>query len=128
MTESQTEVWSVVRESNRARIAGATHELAALLDAEAIFVEPSTSRRSEGREAVVRAADDERHHTRIESFEELEHTVDVFGDFAMVTYRYEMRARPAAEEQEREESGQDVVALRRTGGKWRVLWKTSVGE
>lgn len=128
MTDEQQEVWTVVRESNRARIAGAIHELEALLDPQSIAVSPGFSRRAEGRDAVVRALEEERHHVRVDSFEELEHMVDVFGDFAMVTYRYEMRARPIAGDEEVDDSGQDVVALRRSGGKWKVLWRASIGD
>lgn len=128
MSEEEQEAWGVVRESNQARITGATRELSALLDPDAMVVEAGFASPIQGREAVVRAVEDERQHARVGSFEELEHCVAVFGDLAMVTYRYEMRSRPAAEEEELEESGQEVVALRRGGGRWKVLWRTRLGE
>lgn len=128
MSEQEQEAWSAVRESNRARLTGATRELTALLDPEAVVIQPGFSSPIEGREAVVRAVEDERQHLRVESFEELEHSVSIFGDLAMVTYRYEMRWKPVAEEEELEESGQEVVALRRGGDRWKVLWKTRLGD
>ena len=128
MSDEQQEVWKVIRESNRARIAAATHELSALLDPEVVELQAGLSGRVVGREAVMRSVEDQNHHTRIEAFDELEHSIDVFGDLALVTYRYELRMRPVAEEDEREESGQEVIALRRAGGAWRVLWRTRLGD
>lgn len=128
MSEQEQEAWSAVRESNRARVTGATRELSALLDPEAVVAPPGFSSPIRGREAVVRAVEDERQHARVESYEELEHSVTIFGDLAMVTYRYEMRFRPVKDEEEREESGQEVVALRRSGGRWKVLWRTRLGD
>ena len=51
MTDEQTEVWELVRESNRAWMAGATHELTGLFDERAVMVLPGLQGRVEGREA-----------------------------------------------------------------------------
>lgn len=127
MTDAQREVWEVVREANKARAAVATRELAALHEQDAVVVR-TLDERLEGRDAIVRAVEEESHQTRIEAFEELEHSIDVFGDFALVVYRFEMRTRAAGDDEEQQQSGQEVVALRNSGGRWKLLWKTQVRE
>jgi ketosteroid isomerase-like protein len=128
MTDAQREVWEIVREANKARVAAATRELTALHEPDAVLVRSSLEERLEGRDAIVRAVEEESHQERIEAFEELEHSIDVFGDFALVAYRYEMRTRPAGADEEEEGSGLEVVALRRSAGRWKVLWRTQVAE
>src|SRR5437868_1544629 len=124
MTDEQTEVWELVRESNRAWMAGATHELTGLFDERAVMVLPGLQGRVEGREAIVKSYEDYNHHARTHAFEEQEHFVDVFGDTAVTTYRFFVRYTMQGEAEEREETGQEVLALQRTGGRWRNVWRT----
>src|SRR5690348_16311572 len=126
MTDAQREVWEVVRDANKARAAVATRELAALYEPDSVEVR-SLDERLEGRDAIVRAVEEESYQMRIEAIEELEHGIDVFGDFALVVYRYEMRTRAPGDDQEQEQSGQEVVALRRSAWRWKLLWRTQVG-
>ena len=125
MTEEEMQVWMQVRETNRAWTAGANHELANLFEPEAVLVKPGEAR-VQGRDAIVRSYEEFVHQARTQSFEELEHSVDVFGDFAMVAYRFSIRYSMADEQHD--ETGNEVLALRRRDGVWRVLWRTQVGD
>ena len=126
MTEEEMQVWLLVRESNRAWTAGATHELTRLFAPDAVLVKPDFGR-VEGAEAIVRSYEEFVHHARTSSFEELEHAVSILGDLAMVTYRFQIRYTPLTETEERDESGQEVLALRRSGASWQVIWRTQTG-
>ena len=128
MTDEQSEIWEMVRRSNRAWMAGAVHEVANLFADDAVVVAPGLLTRAEGRDAIVRSFEDYVHHARTHGFEELEHSVDVFGDIATVTYRFSIRYSLDSEEGEREETGQEVLVFRRTPQGWKVIWRTQVGD
>jgi len=124
MTDEQQEIWELIRRSNRAWVAGAVHEVANLFADDAVVVAPGLQGRAEGRDAIARSYEDYVHHARTQAFEELEHSVDVFGDTAVVTYRFSIRYSLTTEEGEREEMGQEVLVLRRIPSGWKVFWRT----
>jgi len=128
MTDEQREVWELVRRSNRAWVAGAAHEVGELFDEKAVVVAPGLQGRVEGREAVVRSYEEYVHHAHTHSFEELEHSIDVFGDLAVVAYRFAVRYALNGEGGERDEMGQEVLVMRRGVGGWKVLWRTQTPE
>ena len=126
MTDEQREIWELVRRSNRAWVSGAAHEVAALFDVAAVVIAPGLQGRVEGRDAIVRSYEDYVHHARTLSFEELEHSVDVFGDLAVVTYKFAIRYSVSGEAEEHDETGQEVLVLRRGPSGWKALWRTQV--
>src|SRR6267378_577384 len=91
MTDEQCEIWELVRRSNRAWVSGAAHEVAALFDEAAVMIAPGLQGRVEGRDAIVRSYEDYIHHARTHSFEEEEHSIDVFCVLAVVTYLFAIR-------------------------------------
>jgi len=128
MTDEQREIWELVRRSNKAWTGGAEHEVANLFDENAVGVAPGLEGRIEGREAIVRSYEQYVHHARTHSFEELEHSIDVFGDVAAVAYRFAVRYTLNGEDADREETGQEVLVLRRTPSGWKALWRTQTTE
>ena len=128
MTDEQREVWELVRRSNRAWVAGAAHEVGELFDEKAVVVAPGLQGRVEGREAVVRSYEEYVHHAHTHSFEELEHSIDVFGDVAAVTYRFAVRYTLEGEDAEHDETGQEVLMLRRAPSGWKALWRTQTTD
>ncbi len=128
MTDEQREIWDLIRKSNRAWVLGAPHEVADLFDEHAVLIGPGMQARVEGRDAIVKSYDDYVHHARTHAFEELEHCIDVFGDTAVATYRFEVRYTPNNEDQEREESGQEILVLRRSPAGWKALWRTQIPD
>jgi len=126
MTDEQVEIWNLIRESNRAWVSGAAHEVGSLYDEHAVMVPPDFAKRLEGRDAIVKSYEDFIHHARTNFFEEQEHSIEVFGDLALVTYRFLVRYTLVSEEAEREETGQEVLALRRGPAGWKVLWRTQM--
>lgn len=123
MNESQTELWNLVRESNRAWISGSTKELAGLFDERAVVIAPALQGRVEGRDAIVASYASYNLHARTHSFEEMEHQIDLFGDTAVVTYRFHVRYELLSDSIVQEETAQEVLVLRKTD-RWRVLWRT----
>ncbi|HZR08441.1 MAG TPA: nuclear transport factor 2 family protein [Myxococcales bacterium] len=128
MTEEEREIWELIRRSNRAWIAGAAHEVSGLFDDDAVVVAPGLEAKVQGREAIVRSYEDYVHHARTHAFEELEHQIDVFGDIAVAAYRFTVRYTLNGEDAEREETGQEMLVLRRGPGGWKVIWRTQTLE
>lgn len=128
MTEEQREIWELIRGSNRAWMAGAAHEVSSMFDDDAVVVAPGLQARVQGREAIVRSYEDYVHHAHTHSIEELEHEIDVFGDIAVATYRFTVRYTLNSEDAEREETGQEMLVLRRAAGGWKVIWRTQTLE
>jgi uncharacterized protein (TIGR02246 family) len=128
MTDEQGEVWELIRQGNRAWVSGAPHQVAALFDEAAVVVAPGLQGRAEGRDAIVKSYEDFVHHARTHSFEELEHCVDILGDTAVVTYRFGIRYTVNGEDAERDETGQEVLVLRRGAGGWKVIWRTQLAD
>jgi uncharacterized protein (TIGR02246 family) len=128
MTDEQREIWELIRRSNRAWVAGAANEVAALFDEAAVVVAPGLQGRIAGRDQIVRSYEEYVHHARTHSFEELEHSIDVFGDLAVVAYRFDVRYTLNDEDGERDETGQELLVLRRGAAGWKVIWRTQTLE
>ena len=128
MTDEEHEIWELVRRNNRAWIAGAVHEVADLFDENAVVVASGLQGRAEGRDAIVRSYQDYVHHARTHAFEELEHSVDAFGDTAVVTYRFSIRYSVNSEDGERDETGQEVLVLRRGTSGWKAIWRSQIAD
>jgi uncharacterized protein (TIGR02246 family) len=123
MNDQQAEVWDLVRESNRAWMSGSTHELMDLFEQDAVIVAPALQGRVEGRDAIVASFASYHLHAKTHSFEEMEHEVDVFGETAVVTYRFQVRYELVADGVQHDETAQEVLVLRKTD-RWRVLFRT----
>jgi hypothetical protein len=63
-------------------------------------------------------------HVKTHFFEEKNATVDVFGDTAVVNYRFSVRFEVDAAVTD--EDGQEILVFVREGGKWKVVWRTQV--
>src|SRR6267142_6614504 len=118
MTDEQREIWELVRRSNKAWTSGAAHEVAELYDEHAVVIAPGLQGRVEGRDAIVRSYEDYIHHARTHSFEEEEHSIDVFGDLAVVTYRFAIRYTVNSEDGEHDDRSEE----RRVGKECRSRW------
>jgi uncharacterized protein (TIGR02246 family) len=128
MTEEQREIWELIRRSNRAWLSGAAHEVSSLFEEDAVVVAPGLQGRIQGRDEIARSYEDYVHHARTHSFEELEHQIDIFGDTAVAAYRFTVRYTLNGEDAEREETGQEVLVLRRGVGGWKAIWRTQTLE
>jgi uncharacterized protein (TIGR02246 family) len=99
-------------------------ELATLFDDNIVMVLPGLSARIEGRAAVVESYMEFMEHAAVAEYFEDEPTIDVWGDTAIASYRWEMTwvsggtAASAA--------GYDVFtfARRAEDQAWRAVWRT----
>jgi uncharacterized protein (TIGR02246 family) len=97
--------------------AGRTRELHDFFADDVVLIAPGARARIEGRAAVVETYREFAEHTT-QDYRELDLSVDVFGDTAIATFRYEMN----------NEGGSDVLVLSRRAGMWKVVWRTIVPD
>ncbi len=123
MSEAVTqEVRAVLTALTAAWRTGRTKDIAALLHPSVVFVRPGFSGRAEGRAACVGTYEEFLSAALVLRYEEAEPTVDVFGDCAVASFRWEMAWEMGG--QRAEEAGHDLYVLTRTEGRWLIAWRT----
>jgi uncharacterized protein (TIGR02246 family) len=103
---------------------GRTQDIAALLHPAVVFVLPDFKGRVEGPKACVATFEEFLSAALVLRYEEEAPTVDVFGDTAVATFRWEMAWEMGG--QRSEDKGHDVYVLLRTEGRWLIAWRTLV--
>jgi ketosteroid isomerase-like protein len=105
-------------------------KLASHFDPDMTIVSPGFERRVQGRAACVDSYREFMDRATIERYEEAVPVVDVWGDTAVATYRWEMAW--TAEGTADDEAGHDIVVLRRSSRDgveaWRVVWRAVTSE
>jgi predicted ester cyclase/predicted enzyme related to lactoylglutathione lyase len=114
--QAESEVWEAVRELNRTWTGGNVEDLARHLHPEVVAVTPADPDPLHGREAVMAAWRRFSDATTIRGWRELDPRVRVFGDAAVVSYRYELDGRIG--ERDVTLSGRDLFFMVREGGRW----------
>lgn len=119
---TEAELWDAVVASNRAWFEGRPRDVAPLFHADAVLVFLAADHRIEGRDAIVDSYVEYTQRAKTHAFEEQEHTVDVFGDTAIVNYGFSVRYEVAGEV--KDDEGQEVLVFVRREGAWGVVWRT----
>jgi uncharacterized protein (TIGR02246 family) len=117
------ELWGRVRAANAAWRRGEPRAVADLF-AEDVVMVAHDLRRIEGRAAMVQSFVDYVAKVRTDHFKETGHTVDVWGDVAVVTYSFEVRY--YMDEAAFVDEGQEVLVFARRNGRFEAVWRTQV--
>jgi ketosteroid isomerase-like protein len=112
---------AAMREINRAWLEGRVQELAPLVHPEIVMVFPGFSGREQGRERFLAGFDDFGHNVTIHEFREFDHQIDVAGETAVVTFRYEMVYERSGERYH--STGRDLWVLEKQGPGWLAVWR-----
>lgn len=103
---------------------GRTQDIHALLHPSVVFVRPGFSGRAEGPAACIATYDEFLAAALVLRYEESEPTVDVVGDTAVASFRWEMAWEMGG--QRSEDAGHDLYVLVRAEGRWLIAWRTLV--
>jgi len=120
----EDDLWQAIKDANDAWTRGDPRDVAPLFHAHAVMVAPAMKARLHGRDAMVESYLDYCRQAKTHAFEELDHAIDVFGDTAVVTYRF--RVRYELDETVHDEVGQEVLVLIHEDDRWQVVWRTQV--
>ncbi len=116
------DVWHVVRELNRAWVEGRPEDLEEWFHEDMVIVAPDLRTRLDGREACVQSYVEFLDRGSVRGFEEIEPRVDVYGDTAVVTYRFDVTYEMGGETIR--DRGGDVFVFQATPGGWKAVWRT----
>lgn len=116
MNEVEAEVWRKVRALNRTWTAGDVDALHDHFHPDMIAITPTDRERLVGREACVAAWRRFAESAAVLSWRETDPLVRVYGDAAVVAYRYELTCK--MDDREMEMAGRDMFFLVREDGRW----------
>jgi uncharacterized protein (TIGR02246 family) len=118
---SPQRLWDAVVASNRAWREGRPREVGGLFHEDAVAL-VGPGRRLVGRNAIVQSYVDYCASVKTHVFAEQTHSVEVFGDTAVVQYRFSVRYELGG--QVHDEVGQEILVFVPRAGEWRAVWRT----
>jgi ketosteroid isomerase-like protein len=119
---SPEDVAIVMRRINEAWLSGRTHDLAPLVHADIVMQFPGFAGRIQGREEFIAGFEDFRNDAVVHEFLDRDRQVDVAGNTAVVTFRYEMLYERSGKRHRA--TGRDLWVFQRQGDAWIAVWRT----
>src|SRR5438093_31391 len=110
-----------MRRINRAWLDGQVDDLAPMVHPEIVMVLPGFSGRIQGREEFLAGFRDFCRNSQIQEFHEHDDQVDVAGDTAVITFRYEMLYKRSGKRYR--STGRDLWIFRNQAGAWIAVWR-----
>jgi hypothetical protein len=121
--ESETaEVAATMRRVNDAWLHGQLDDLEPLVHPKVTMALPGWGGRMHGRDAFIDGFRDFCQNATVEGFHEHDHEIDLIGDTAVVTFRYEMIYRRLGDR--RRATGRDLWVFAKQSGMWVAIWRT----
>lgn len=118
----QEAVGATMRQINRIWMDGDVESLAPMVHPEIIMAFPNFTGRTQGREEFLAGFRDFCQNARIHEFRDHDHQIDVAGDTAVVTFRYEMVYERSCERYR--STGRDLWVFQNQGTAWIAVWRT----
>jgi ketosteroid isomerase-like protein len=115
------EVQEAVRQINALWLAGRVARLADHVIENVVIVAPDFDARVQGARALVDSFQTFVRNAKVHSFRESELTVDVFGESAMATYRFDMSYDFGGVTYD--ETGREFWMFVRVDKRWRLAWR-----
>ena len=113
---------TAMRQINHVWLHGQVQDLAPLVHSEIVMVFPDFTGRTQGRGDFLAGFGDFRHSATIQEFREHDHQVDVAGDTAVVTFRYDMIYQRSGERYR--STGRDLWVFQKQDSAWIAVWRT----
>ena len=118
------EIQQTVEDIKEASRKGDIETLKSLCHKDVVIVPPGFVQRAEGRDTYLKSVEDFCNTGTILEYKMLSMKIDVFGDVAIVYYRYNTKWEMEGETFS--EKGNDVMVLGRYEGKWLLIWRTLI--
>lgn len=113
---------TAMRQINRVWLDRQVQNLASMVHSEIVMVFPDFAGRIRGREDFLAGFRDFIQNSTIQEFREHDHQVDVAGDTAVVTFRYDMVYERSGERYH--STGRDLWVFQKQGKAWIAVWRT----
>jgi ketosteroid isomerase-like protein len=106
----------------QAGMAGKIEVLPSLLHDDVVMAFPGFSGRAQGKAAMLGGFEDFVANAIVQAHEELDEQVDVIGDLAVGSYRFDITySRSGASHRS---TGRDLWVFRKSGDRWQAVWRT----
>jgi ketosteroid isomerase-like protein len=113
---------AAMRRINQAWLEGEVEELGPMVHPEIVMVFPGFSGRVQGREDFLAGFRDFCQSARIHEFREQDNQIDVAGDTAVVTFRYDMLYERSGKRYR--STGRDLWVFQNERSRWIAVWRT----
>jgi ketosteroid isomerase-like protein len=123
-SDLKNEIRRTVKRINEASRRGDIEALRHFCHKDVVIVPPGFVQRAEGRNTYLKSVEDFCAKGTVLEYKELSMKIDIFGDVAIVYYSYETKWE--MEGKTFNETGNDVMVLSRTEGKWLLIWRTLI--
>lgn len=119
---TKEQIRRILKKINDAWVTGHPEALEDYFHQDMVIVRPGFGARGTGRRACVESYREFISHATIHQFKESDHHIDLWGDTAVVTYRFQLEYQMAGEEHR--DSGVDLFVFTREKGRWLAVWRT----
>ena len=116
------DVAAAMRQINQVWLDGQVQDLAPLVHTQIVMVLPDFSGRIQGRENFLAGFADFCRNATVHEYREHDLQVDVAGDTAVCTFRYEMVYQRSG--QRYRSTGRDLWVFQKQGKAWIAVWRT----
>ncbi len=113
---------AAMRHINRAWLAGQVQDIAALLHPEIVMVLPDFAGRVQGREELLAGFQNFCRNATIREFRDHDQQIDVAGEAAVITFRYEMVYERSGGRYR--STGRDLWVFQKQETGWIAVWRT----
>ena len=113
---------AAMRQINQAWLSGQVEDVAPMVHPEIVMVFPDFAGRIQGREDFLAGFRDFRQNATMQEFREHDHQIDVAGDTAVVTFRYDMVYERSGKRYRA--TGRDLWVFQKQGESWIAVWRT----
>ena len=121
-TSDREQVSKALTRINDAGFGCDLEQLAELLDDRVVMVFPGFKGRAEGKAAMLSGFQDFCRNARLMEFSESERQVDVVGDVAVASLRFEVSYERGGHSYR--STGRDMWVFVRSDGEWKAVWRT----
>lgn len=121
---AQGEIRQLLKSMSEAWVSGHPEELEEYFHEDMVIALPGFGRRGVGKRACVESYKELTSRATIQDFRESDPLIDVWGDTAVASYRFELDYEMSG--QEHHDSGQDLFVFARERGNWRAVWRTII--
>jgi uncharacterized protein (TIGR02246 family) len=114
-------IWRMIQASNAAWIGGNPTDVAPLFHDDVVMAAPDGQPFLHGKEAMVASHVAFCEQATTHELEVLDHTVRVFGDTAVASFRFRVRYEHGG--QEHDETSAELMVFARQEANWRAVWR-----
>ena len=123
-TESQREVWAALQRINGAWLRGEVEALEQVLHPRMVIEPPGFQQRIQGAAACAEGYREFARSASVQSYEEADARVEVFGATAVVSYRYDLTY--VMDGASYQDTGHDLYVFVHEDGRWQAVWRTLI--